>query len=63
MGFSILSPSAEARLIFTTEDDGAESDNYTLDVDGTVNLGDNIDLSLIFGANLGEELKYNDSLG
>jgi len=63
LGLTILSPSAEARLIFTTEDDGAESDTYTLDVDGTVNLGDNIDLSLIFGANLGEELRYNDSLG
>ena len=63
LGATILSPSAEARLIFTTEDDGAEADTYTLDVDGTVNASDNIDLSLIFGANLGEALTYNDSLG
>ncbi len=63
MGLSVLSPSADARLIFTTEDDGAEADTYTLDVDGTVNATDNIDLSLVFGANLGEALTYNDSLG
>ena len=61
--FSILSPTASARLIFTTEDDGVESDVYTLDVDGTVNLTDNTDLSLNFGANLGASITYNDSTG
>ena len=60
-GFAIFSPTADARLIFTTEDDGVNSDVYTLDVDGTVNAGDNTDLSLNFGANLGASIIYNDS--
>ncbi len=63
LGLSVLSPSAEARLIFTTEEDGVDADAYTLDQDGTVAVSENTDLDLNFGANLGASISYNDSTG
>ena len=60
-GFGITSPVAEARLIFTTENDGVEAEDYALDVDGSVAANENTDIQLRFGSNLSASISYNDS--
>ncbi len=65
LSYSIFAPTAEARLIFSTEDDGTESDTYTLDVEGGNADGANVDLGITFGGALSTpgSLIYNDSTG